>query len=144
MLNNIPQNSWSKVKSEIQKTWSGLDASKLEGTNGDVSQICQLVADRAGVSRQDAERELSDIIERCESSEGRSSSSERSSSEESMRSSSSQSTVGRSASDMDTRGQESRRGSESQVSRDNQMPQDKNKTGFQTNSNPSAGSMGRP
>lgn len=59
---NISQTNWSKVKGEIQKTWSGLNASELESTHGDVKQITELVQKKYGLRREDVEKRLDEVI----------------------------------------------------------------------------------
>lgn len=151
MLNNISQNSWSKVRSDIQRTWSGLDSSALDKTNGDVSEICRLVADETGMSRQETERKLSDIVDRYEGAPQTSSSMSADSSSSSMRTGSSNAdrpqpesqraqTTGPST--REQRADDSQQ--TNQPSEDFTPSQNQSQTGnFQTNSNPSSGSMGR-
>lgn len=77
---NISESDWKKVKSEIQKTWSGLNGDALEKTHGDVRAISSLVQKKYGIKREEAERKLDEVIDRCGTAAGPSSvSSERSS-----------------------------------------------------------------
>lgn len=73
MHTNIPETDWKKVKSEIQKTWSGLSGNDLEKTHGDVRAISGLVQKKYGLKREDAEKKLDEVIERCGTAAGRSS-----------------------------------------------------------------------
>lgn len=77
---NIPQTDWKKVKSEIQKTWTGLSGDDLEKTHGDARAIAGLVQKKYGLKRDEAERRLDEVIDRCGTSAGAASSSPASSS----------------------------------------------------------------
>lgn len=69
---NIQESDWKKVKSEIQKNWSGLNSEELEKTHGDVKAISSLVQKKFGLGQKDAEARLDEVIERCGTSAGRS------------------------------------------------------------------------
>lgn len=71
MHSNIPQTDWKKVKGEIQKTWSSLSGDDLEKTHGDVRAISSLVQRKYGIKRDEAERRLGEVIERCGTAAGR-------------------------------------------------------------------------
>ncbi|WP_415063840.1 CsbD family protein [Bdellovibrio sp.] len=73
MHTNIPETDWKKVKSEIQKTWSGLSGNDLEKTYGDVRAISGLVQKKYGLKRDEAERKLDEVIERCGTAAGKAS-----------------------------------------------------------------------
>jgi hypothetical protein len=67
---SIPENDWKKVKTEIQKKWSGLSSEELEKTHGDVSAISRLVQKKFGLEGKDAENKLDEVIKRCGTSAG--------------------------------------------------------------------------
>lgn len=73
MQSNISKNDWSKVKGEIQRTWSSLSANELEETHGDVNEICHLVQEKYGLKQEDAERRLDEVIRRCGTAAGKAS-----------------------------------------------------------------------
>ena len=65
MNQKISQQNWSSVKGEIQKSFSNLSADDLEQTQGDASRLTDLVTDKAGIQRADAEKRLDEIVARC-------------------------------------------------------------------------------
>lgn len=67
---NIPQNDWKKVKSEIQKTWSGIPGDELEKTHGDFKALSGLVQKKYGLKRDEAEKKLDEVIARCGTAAG--------------------------------------------------------------------------
>lgn len=67
---NIPQSDWKKVKSEIQKTWSGIPGDDLEKTHGDFKALSGLVQKKYGLKREDADKKLDEVIERCGTAAG--------------------------------------------------------------------------
>lgn len=69
---NIPQNEWKEVKSEIQKTWSGIPPEELEKTNGDFNAISGLVQKKYGMRREEADKKLDELIARCGTAAGKS------------------------------------------------------------------------
>lgn len=70
MHSNIPENQWSQVKGEIQKTWNRLDADELEQTHGDVEAISDLVQKRYALDKDQAEQKIDEVIDRCGTSAG--------------------------------------------------------------------------
>lgn len=67
---NISQGDWKKVKSEIQKTWSGIPGDELERTHGDFKALSGLVQKKYGLKREEAERKLDEVIARCGTAAG--------------------------------------------------------------------------
>lgn len=62
MEKNIPQQDWSRVKNDIQKTWSNLNANDLDNTHGEINAIADLVTQKTGISHNEAERKLDNIV----------------------------------------------------------------------------------
>jgi uncharacterized protein YjbJ (UPF0337 family) len=71
MHSNIPQADWKKVKTEIQKTWSALSGDDLEKTHGDVKAITGLMQKKYGLKREEAEKKLDEVIDRCGTAAGK-------------------------------------------------------------------------
>jgi len=62
MLDSIPTQDWIKAKGEIQKIWTGLNADELEQTHGDVSALSTLVHDRYGISQDEAQKKIEEVV----------------------------------------------------------------------------------
>lgn len=64
MNQKISQQNWNNVKGDIQKSFANLSSDELEQTHGDANLIAELVAKKAGLRPEEAERKLDDIISR--------------------------------------------------------------------------------
>lgn len=69
MNQKISQQNWSSVKGEIQKSFTNLSADELEETHGDPSLLTDLLAEKAGLRRAEAEKRLDEIIARRSTSQ---------------------------------------------------------------------------
>lgn len=65
MRHDITDKIWTSVKGEIQKTWTKLSPKDLDETKGDTEAIADLVSKKYGITYQDAENKLGDVIARC-------------------------------------------------------------------------------
>jgi hypothetical protein len=64
MNQKISQQNWSSVKGEIQKSFANLSAEELEETHGDANLLTDLVAEKLGLRRAEAEKRLDEIVAR--------------------------------------------------------------------------------
>lgn len=61
---------WNELRSLVKQRWSQLTDDDLQQVRGDFEQLCDMIQQRTGQSRQSIEVELQQLVDREPESEG--------------------------------------------------------------------------
>ncbi|WP_413580584.1 hypothetical protein [Bdellovibrio sp. HCB288] len=61
----LNEQNWSQVTQEVRKKWANLNESDIERIEHDYSSLTDLVSLKTGLTHEETEQRLDDIIARC-------------------------------------------------------------------------------
>lgn len=62
---NLSEQNWNEVTNEVRRKWAGLSEADLNRIEHDFDSLADLVAVKTGLTHEETEQRLDDIIARC-------------------------------------------------------------------------------
>ncbi|PKO16336.1 MAG: CsbD family protein [Chloroflexi bacterium HGW-Chloroflexi-10] len=67
MNSDIVKGKWLQIRGDIKKAWGKLTDDELDQANGQVDKLAGLVQERYGITREQFEKQMNDLVKRYES-----------------------------------------------------------------------------